>query len=238
MNDLEIAERLVAAAEIEDRLPAPGPKRLKAQQLPYVHTNDDMKGWGKRPGERDFLRREDADRHATHRREFWEQVPSNARAMSEAEEAWGWLALVEDDDARAALAAWARCMADHKRQFFQDWCRSIGISREAGRRRKNRALAIIRAHLARSDMQNSDNGPSLVLHRGTENGHIADTTAAVGDDEEGRRAWHSDRAFTSLFSNEAADFSWATKRWERRRRREAEKAKKRADSKSNRVANV
>ena len=118
MTELEIAERMIRAAEIEDRLPRVGPGRLKAQNLPYVHSEADMLNWGKRVGEKDQLRKEDAEAHAAHRREFWERVSVSARDVSEAEEAWGWLALVETWEHRAALAAWARCMADNKRQFW------------------------------------------------------------------------------------------------------------------------
>lgn len=218
MNELEITERLIRAAEIEDRLPRVGPARLKAMALPYVHTAEDMRGWGKRAGERDFLRTEDADRHAVHRREFWEQVSVTARDVSEAEEAWGWLALVENEDHRAALAAWAGCMADNKRRFFKDWCSRAGISEKTGRKRKDRAIARIYAHLVRSDMQNYDIGDLEGLPGTPE---ISDVDGRIGD------AWRGD-PYSLRQSSGDGDFEWAAKRNERRRQREAAKRRKEA----------
>lgn len=218
MNELEITERLIRAAEIEDRMPRVGPSPLKAMALPYAHTAEDMRGWGKRPGEKDSLRIEDADRHALHRREFWEQVPVSARDISEAEEAWGWLALVENEDQRVALAAWAGCMADNKRRFFKDWCAKQGISEKTGRKRKNAAVSRIYAHLTRSDVQNCDiEGFEGLL----DTPEISDVDGRIGN------AWRFD-PYSIKHSSDQPDFSWAAKRNERRRQREAARRKKEA----------
>lgn len=217
MTELEITERLIRAAEIEDRLPQVGPARLKAMALPYVHTAEDMRGWGKRAGERDFLRKEDADRHATHRREFWERVSVTARDFSESEEAVSWYALVENGDHREALAAWAGCMADSKRRFFKDWCYDSGISEKTGRKRKNAAIARIYAQLVRSDVQNYD----ISRLRGLlDTPEIDDIDATVGN------AWRGD-PYSLKRSSSDGDFDWSDKRNARRRQREARKRKAR-----------
>lgn len=210
MNEIEITERLILAAEIEDRLPRVGPARLKAMALPYIHTDEDMRGWGKRSGEPDSLLKEDADRHATHRREFWERVSVTARDFSEAEEAVGWYALVENDSHRAALAAWVECMADNKRKFFKDWCRSANISEKTGRKRKDAAITRIYAQLVRSNVQDC-NIPSREGLLDTP--EIDDVEGRIGD------AWRGDPYRLSQSSG-ALDFSWAAKRNERRRERE------------------
>lgn len=225
MTELEIAERMIRAAEIEDRLPRVGPGSLKAQKLPYVHSEADMRGWGKRIGEKDQLRKEDAEAHAAHRREFWDRVSVSARDVSEAEEAWGWLSLVETWEHRSALAAWSRCMADNKRQFFKDWCAKQGISEKTGRKRKDRAITRIYAHLVRSDVQHCDNEVVGGLPVTPEIDDVSDTLDAGCI---GRFTWRDDPAFRPIDLPEIRSFDWAAKRNAHRRkmaerRRKAEK---------------
>lgn len=208
MTELEIAERLIRAAEIEDRGAMVGPAPLRAQQFAYVHSVEDMLGWGKRIGERDFLRKEDADAHALHRREFWEKVSVTARDVSEAEEAWGWLRLVENTDHRAALAGWARCMADNKRQFFKDLCKRWEVTEKTGRRWKDKAIARIYAHLVRSVVQNCDNGVEGGI---VDTPEIEDIDGRIGD------AWRP-AGYALGCSSGVSEFSWAAKRNERRRK--------------------
>jgi len=225
MTELEIAERLIRAAEIEDRLPRVGPGSLKAQKLPYVHSEADMLNWGKRVGEKDQLRKEDAEAHAAHRREFWDRVSVSARDVSDAEEAWGWLSMVENEAQRAALAAWAGCMADNKRRFFKDWCAKQGISEKTGRKRKDRAIARIYAHLVRSDVQHCENGAGDGLPDTPEIEHVADTIGAGCID---RFTWRDDPAFKPVDLPEIRSFDWAEKR-NAHRRKMAERKRKAAE---------
>jgi hypothetical protein len=218
MTELEITERLIRAAEVEDRLPRVGPARLKAMAMPYVHTEEDMRGWGKRVGEHDRLRKEDADAHALHRREFWDRVSVTARDVSEAEEAWGWLALVENVDHRAALAAWAGCMADNTRRFFKDWCKGAKISEKTGRKRKDRAVTSIFAHLVRSDVQNADIGSDQGLLDHPETEHV---DGRIGD------AWR-ENAYPLSQSSKVPEFDWHERRNERRRQQEAKRRREAA----------
>jgi len=237
MTPSDIAERLIRAAEIEQIGGRVGPAPLRAQQLPYVHSEDDMRNWGHRRGERRSralrvdacrLRPEDADAHALYRREFWEKLSVTARDVSEAEEAWGWYALVEDEEERAALAAWVRCMADHKRLYFKDWCADYGIHPETGRRRKDRAIACIALELNRRALQHNENPDLGVLPDTPENEHIDANIASRVREQDGITAWAADDAFTSFFADRPADFSWVAKRNERRRQREARKRKQEA----------
>lgn len=244
MNQGDIAERLIRAAEIEQAGARVGPAPLRAQQLPYAHSEEDMRNWGHRRGERRSrdpkanacrLRPEDADAHALYRREFWEYLGVTARDVSEAEEAWGWYALVDDEDNRAALAAWVRCMADHKRLFFKDWCKNIGITAKTGRARKNRAIASIHAQLDRRDVQNNDSGGFEGFPCTPEIGDIEPNIAGRVQEQNGITSWTADDAFNSFLINpksvrnrvdvDEAGFSWAAKRNQRRRQREAKKRK-------------
>lgn len=231
MTPIEIEERLILAAEIEEFGERVGPERLKAFKLPYIHTAADKAGWNKKRGDRECqLKAEDADALAAERREFFDgkMKRPTARQFSEAEEAWGWYALVDGDDNRAALAGWARCMARHEQMHFKDWCRRNGIHEETGRRRKNRAIGSILAKLARRTLQNNETAGSGVL---PETPEISDKCATVEEcapDRGGFRAWGDDSSFQPIVVGIDHDFSWAEKRNEIRRQREARKRKQEA----------
>lgn len=218
MNIGEIAERLIAAAEIENAAHRGrvGPKGAKSMSLPYLHSWADKNGWGSERLKEDEL-------------EFFQNLASRptARQITEAEEAVQWMRLVTATENRFALAAWVECMAD-TRLHFQDWCKAQDIHRETGRRRKDRALVQISMRLGRSDVQNCDSDCSPQLHSGAEFGHISDTVGNHADEQGGRTSWLADGAFTKVITDDENEFKWSRKRNERRRKRQAEKRKKEA----------
>jgi hypothetical protein len=238
LNRREIQDRLIGAETIMRELSEGrvGPAPLRAQQLPYVHTRSDMNGWGKRPGEKDSLRKEDGDAHAIFRREFWEQFdpgPSPAdvsRAVAEKD----WVMLVDDDGERRALQAWVRAMAGG--QKFARWCRSIeNIHVETGRRRKNRAISKILAQLSSKSNLHGENPVEPLLRPAPKIADISGTiTEAASGKETGLNSWAADEAFqpiryarvTGTKVEIEGDFSWAQKRNELRRQREARRKKK------------
>ncbi|MBN9074326.1 MAG: hypothetical protein J0H34_22540 [Rhizobiales bacterium] len=226
MNIGEIAELFIRAAEIERALPdRVGPAPLRAQQLPYVHSLEDMRYWRKEPGDK---LAKGADPYAEERRAFWERMVllPTAAELRELDGLYDILMLVDDDGQRRALLAWARSKVGGK--AFRRWCFQVeGIHAETGRRRKDRALAAISGKMVRGATQDSEIGRSPLLHSGGENGHISDT---ITDDviERGElNSWMSENA--RLACDGEADFSWAQKRWERRRKREAAKLKAKTD---------
>lgn len=208
MNEIEIIERLIQAAEIESAAHRGriGPKGDQSLNLGYVHDWADKNGWGK-------------ERLKEDEREFQESVarrPTPAQ-ISEAEEAVGWLSLVESNDHRMALAAWVGCMADNRRRFFKDWCRDAGISEKTGRKRKDAAIARIFAQLVRSDVQNCN----ILAEEGLlDDPEIGDVDGRIGD------AWRGD-PYLLKHSSGALDFNWAQKRNERRRKQHEAKRKQR-----------
>lgn len=239
MNFREVQDRLIGAETIMRELSEGrvGPAPLRAQQLPYVHTRTDMNGWGKRPGETDKLRKEDGDAHAIFRREFWEQFqqdpsPSEiSRAIAEKD----WVMLVDDDGERRALQAWVRAQAGG--QKFVRWCNNVEhIHVETGRRRKNRAISKILAQLSSKSNLHDENPDFAVLRKTPE---IADISGTIPDGvngkETGLNSWAADEAFrsptigvrTGRQIDDAEGFSWANKRNELRRQREARRKKKR-----------
>lgn len=211
MTELEITERLILAVEIEHAAlnynvgPGRGPGYVKAMSLGYVHDWADKNGWG-------------SERNKEDEKEYQDSVfrrPTPAM-ISEAEEALGWYALVDNQDQRAALAAWVDCMAGNR--FFNVWCRRYGISEKTGRKRKNAAIASIRAHLVRSDVQNCDNGSVEGL---LDTPQISHVDARIGN------AWRDEPYWLSATSPEQ-NFDWAESRNAHRRKMAKRKAQEEA----------
>jgi len=215
MNVADIQERFIRAAEIERATPGHiGPAQPHSVDLGYVHDWIDKIGWGSKRLEEE-------------RREFWERLgllPS-VQELSELEVLRAWLLAVTDPRERRALLAWARSKAGGGK--FNKWCfKTEHIHPETGRRRKDRAISRIYAHIIRSDVQNYGNVTSALLPEGREIGDLSDNMAEDAGERKPPRNWSSDDAFSSFITDAEHDFSWADKRNERRRQREARKRKK------------
>lgn len=231
MNIGEIAERFIRAAEIERAMQIHvGPMPLRAQQLPYVRDYADKAGWRKEMGDKLMP---GADPLAEERKAFWERlgVMPSAHEIAELDALYEWLTSTDSDGERRSLLAWARSKVGGK--SFRRWCFKVeGIHPETGRRRKDRALAKIQAHLSGRPMQHNENTEIRVLHVGTEIGDVSSTFAEDAGKRDGLDHWLSPDAFTADFTVQAADFSWADKRNQRRRQREAAARKEQARRKA------
>lgn len=223
MNIGEIAELFIRAAEVERALPEHvGPQPPRSLQLPYVHDWVDKLGWRKEKGDKlteDPLQEE--------RRLFWERMGLRASAyeLSRLESLREWLLMVDSEQERRALLAWARSKVGGKR--FNAWCFKIeGIHPETGRRRKDRALTRISAQLSRSGVQHNDNEPEGVLLPEPKTADIDATFPEQRPNEPRSYSWASDPAFRPIDLPEVRDFSWSRKRNQRRRQREAKKREK------------
>ncbi|PWJ80624.1 hypothetical protein C7441_112166 [Pseudaminobacter salicylatoxidans] len=237
MNIGDIANIFIRAAEIDRHSHEHvGPAALRAQQLPYVHTQADKNGWRKEPGRRvvdkkgrlirgDWLV-EGEDPLSDERKAFWERLAAmpTAEEISAIEKVFDWLVATNDDCERRALWAWARAKAGGK--SFRRWCFQIeGIHPETGRRRKDRALQRISDHLAGKRDLHDENREIRVLSCGHENGHVLATVEEGAGRRDELNSWLADDAFATVMPPEFDDFSWAAKRNERRRQREAQKKK-------------
>lgn len=227
MNIGEIAERFIRAAEV-DRASHEhvGPAPLRAQQLPYVHDIEDKRNWRKEVGDKLV---ETADPYAEERKAFWERMGSmpTAAELRELDGLYDLLMMVGNDGERRALLAWARSKVGGK--AFKRWCFQVeGIHPETGRKRKDRALARISANLVRSTAQNCEIGCSPQLHSGPEISDVSDTFGEDAGKRDGLNSWASDDAFAPFLTEVVHDFSWAQKRNERRRQREAANRKREA----------
>lgn len=227
MNIGEIAEKFIRAAEVERASREHvGPATLRAQQLPYVHTYADKAGWRKELGDK---LEKGADPLAEERKGFWERMGSlpTAAELRELDGLYDLLMMVGDDGERRALLAWARSKVGGK--AFRRWCFQVeGIHPETGRKRKDRALARISANLVRSTAQNCESSCSPQLHSGPEISDVSDTFGEDAGKRDGINNWAADDAFALFLTEVVHDFSWAQKRNERRRQREAAKRKRQA----------
>lgn len=223
MSPAEIAETFIRAAEIERLMPNTGekPRQFGGYALPWIRTFEDKLNWRKEIG--DSLHRGD-DPLSEERQAFTDgrSAKVTAEDVSLWERCIRWTTeLLDDPRERRSLWAWAFAKAGGKP--FAKWCRRIEhIHEETGRRRKDRAVMRISAQLARSDVQNIENGHLGVLPVGADFGDSDDILGGDVGRREGGNAWAADGAFTRLFT-EDTDFSWAEKRNKLRREREAKR---------------
>jgi len=222
LNEADIAERFIRAAEVERAMPVHvGPMPPRSVQLPYVHDWVDKMGWAKTRG--DKLKE---DPLAEERRIFWERMGlrASAQEIAQLEHLREWLLAVPDEGERRALLAWAMSKAGGRK--FNRWCFKVeGIHPETGRRRKNRAIARILARFDRNGGQDCNNPANGVLPETPENDHDPATIAEDVSEPRSPRSWMSDDAFAPFLSEGPFDFSWAEKRNEIRRQREARRRK-------------
>jgi hypothetical protein len=224
MNIGEIAELFIRAAEVERALPEHvGPAPVRSLDLGYVHDWIDKLGWSKQRG--DKLKEDPLEEE---RRIFWERVGLRASSyeLSRLEKLREWLLVVPSEGERRALLAWAMSKVGGKK--FSRWCFKVeGIHPETGRRRKDRALSRIQAHVSRRPMQHSENGEIRVLLPEPENADIEATFPEPSEQDRSPRSWLADDGFAP-FLGEAipGEFDWAEKRNARRRQREAAKRKR------------
>jgi hypothetical protein len=207
MTREEITELFIRAAETDRRLPfGDGPKPVKAQALPYVHDAADQAGWG-------------GERYAEERESFWESRSTRVRAsdVTDWERCNELILAVEDESERRCLWHWAIGRAGGRP--FKHWCRDEGIHVETGRRRKERAITRIALGFLRKPLHNNENAHLDLLRVAPVIEHIP-----VNIEEPAHSlAWMDDSAFSPAGVPELRDFTWAQKRNERRRLREAKK---------------
>jgi hypothetical protein len=240
MKKSDLAELFTKAAIIDRRLPIMAkPAALRAQQIPYVHDEADQRGWfpvaGRTKSERIANRKKlkcslqegDIGRYAEERMKMLD--PDHQRILPEDVTDWEtvneYLWLVTDEDNRKALLNWAKAKAGGRP--FKHWCKKNGIHEETGRRRKDRALGVISAHLIRIKSQNDAIDVLALLPTPPFFEHISDNISRhIEEPKPG--TWMDDLAFSPVEHPEVRDFSWAEKRNEARRQRERKRREQQA----------
>lgn len=204
MNEGEIQELFIRAAEVNRRLPDTArPAKLKAQSLHYVHTFAEMNGW------------DEEEKHAAN----WAWLdPKNAKVTTKDvgiwEAAMEVMKLVSDPKKRRALWAWATAEAGG--QPFAKWCKQVeGISRQLGDWRRKAAIGCITRAFARKPLQHNENTDEPDFTNRPE----------IGDKNTTMRVWRPDESKPVCdFDADLRDFSWAEAQAERRRQRQAKRA--------------
>ncbi|RWX78282.1 hypothetical protein EPK99_06520 [Neorhizobium lilium] len=200
MNEAQIIEIFVKAAEVDRKLPdSARPAKLKATNHGYVHDTADLNGWFS------------DDKHAAN----WAWLdPANLRNTTNDMGLWSaameLIKLVPSEKNRRALWAWARSEAGGK--AFAKWCREVeGISRQVGNYRKNAAVLHIARALDRKPLQHNDIDGSEAFT----------STPEIEDKQDIIEVWRADDAVPLVFDESLRDFSWSAAQNERRRQREA-----------------
>lgn len=169
-------------------------------------TEDDQRQWSHRAEAETILRRMGkkvrVSRHSQLHKDdqgpfhdwwmaFWESDDITRSDVSDWEKAMDLITLSASEENRRCLWAWSRAKAGCLfvqtvsktgkvrlgKVSFAKWCRLEGIHEETGRRRKDRAIAIIKQQLGRGMSLNAERGRFGVLPVGPEFEHIPDTVA-------------------------------------------------------------
>lgn len=222
MNEAEIMEAFIRAAEVEMKMPKTGEAPRKdgnAYLLPWYRTDADKRGWRKEIG--DQLHRGDNPLDEE-RQDFTNGKSSRVLAtdVTHWETCLRWtMELLDDPRERRALWAWSFAMAGGKP--FSKWCHRIErIHPNTGRNRKNRAVGRISRELVRGGALNVENGSDPLLHMGPVFGESDGILADDVQPEKRSFSWMADGAFARVLGPDADDFSWSDKRNELRRKRQ------------------
>ncbi|UXT27226.1 hypothetical protein [Agrobacterium tumefaciens] len=245
MNRDEIVDLFIKGSTIEKRLPSDfvRPDPLRAQSIPYIHTEADMRGWfavkGRTRSERIANRKKEGDqqedgdlgRYVEERMKLWDPDHQRLEAtdVSDWERRFTLIAMVSVEKNRRALWAWSKAKAGWLP--FTKWCKREGIHEMTGQRRKDKAIAEL-VHLLREGVQHSENGQNAVLPLPPVFWHVSDNIAANAPKEEKTVHREEDaRPMACYFDSDLTDFDWAikqnAKRKQREERRKEEEARKR-----------
>lgn len=211
MNIGEIAEAFIRAARVDLHSIGPvGPSPVRSLSLPYVHDQADKNGWG-------------TERLAEDRKEFWLRLSNQPTAaeISEADLTKVWLASVPDASQRQCLMAWANAQIGG--ETFTSWCFRQGFHPMTGTRRKDRALEHISRSLGGRTIQHCEKGREGVLPQAPEMSDVHATIEAARQKDGEVQSWMAEDAFARVLAPENDDFSWAARRNEMRRQREAKR---------------
>ncbi len=212
----EIEELFIAAAHTDRRLPSNGerPAPLKAQAIPYFHTDLDVKGWG-------------AERYAEERADFL----SSRTTRLKTEDVSRWqlcnelMTLVPHERHRRSLWAWAAAEAgtlrgtpkgetEDRRMSFSRWCRDVErVHRNTGARRKDAAVSCIEAIFLRNTLEDIRKLQKDMLQEVPKMGHNYINIAEP-------RHWNDGDVLAQKEAIRAEKFDWVQWRNEQRRDRD------------------
>lgn len=199
MTEEQIIELFIRAAEVERKLPNTArPATLKAMNLGYVHSFEEMIHWP-----------EDELKAAN-----WAWLePKNLKVTTGDVGIWEVamevVKLIPCEKKRRALWAWAKGEAGG--QAFAKWCKGEGISRQLGDWRRKAGIECITLAFSRK----------LLQHNVFDDESALPNTPEIGDKSTTIRVWRPDESKPACdFDADLRDFSWADAQNERRRQRQ------------------
>jgi hypothetical protein len=240
----QIEELFISAAETDARLPDTArPARLKAQAVPYYHSEIDVNGWG---AERYQEERADFLSHRTTRLrkaeisqwELCNELMTFVPRERDRRCLWAW-AMSEAKVLRTAKAVETRfnSQANHKgkicelfsmetvmkRISFSRWCKDVeGIHRNTGAIRKDVAISCIEAIFLRNTLADIRKLQSCTLQEYPDFGDKEDIL-----DEQREFSWSDPNYFTGEFWK-ASRFNPDKMRNDQRRARERKRKEQQA----------
>ncbi|MCV9909695.1 hypothetical protein OIV19_19020 [Brucella sp. HL-2] len=163
------------------------------------------------------------------RMSFWESDDITRSDVSDWEKAMDLIALSASEENRRCLWAWSRSKAGCLmvqtvtktgkvrlgKVSFAKWCRQEGIHEETGRRRKHRAIDVIKQGVARGVSPDAESWHSWLLPIGPEFEHIPDTVAV--DAPPSKEGVRYERDTETETAKREQIFEWKDAKAERRR---------------------
>lgn len=222
MTPNEIEELFIAAALTDRRLPSSGerPARLKAQAIPYFHSQIDVTGWG-------------AERYQEERADFL----SSRTTRLKKEDVSRWelcnelMTFVVRERDRRCLWAWSAAEAltlratpkggtDDRRMSFSRWCQDVErVHRNTGTRRKDAAVSCIAAIFLRNTLEDI---------RALQNTMLQDTPKIMDNciNITEPRHWNDADVLAQKEAIRADKFDWV--QWRNEQRRKADTRRRQA----------
>jgi len=200
-----VRHRFIEAAQTERRLPLGGGSQSTGFWPAYVHTFEDMNGWGTR-------------RLAEEREMRMKRIPPSAGAISRHTEVMAWTAeLIHDEEHRWLIWSMANCIASER--SFSAWCKAEGMVRMTAYRRIDRICEAISANLNNANALLRLPDGYGVLQPNQNQGMSFAMMAAEGDDAPpiSPTHWTDNEALEDR--PDLRDFSWAQSQAKREAKR-------------------
>lgn len=212
-----VRARFIEAADTERRMPNPGGAGKSGFWPEYLHSFEDMAGWGTR-------------RLAEEREMRMRRVPPSAAAISRYFEVMKWTAeLIGDERRRHIVWAWAHCQMAGK--SFAEKCRREGWVKMTAYRRLGGIFQTISQKLINNRVLLSNPDEKWVLPKQANTATCSYTLATIDDDTPGAhpsfQIFDGDRPGHTLTSPQAVElFEKFLEKTNRRRRKEQQRRRK------------
>jgi len=205
-----VRARFVEACDTERRTPTRMFASGSGYWPAYVHSFEDMVGWG-------------AKRLAEEREMRFARIPPSASAISRHSEVMEWsMTILTDEKVRRIVWAWAWCKAEGR--SFSAHCDREGWVKATAYRRRDKALSAIASDLGMRGVLVRLPDDKWLRQELPDMASVSCTLDDLPNDRSGIRAWND--GSISADQPDIRDFSWAQHQAERRAKIEAKKRRK------------